>query len=42
MTNITEPTIICGDFNGEPDEPFYPIMANAGFRNAYFGVETPD
>ena len=34
--------IICGDFNGNPDEPFYPVMTGAGFRNAYFGVETPD
>ena len=42
MANVQEPTIICGDFNGEPDEPFYPIMTNAGFRNAYFGVEAPD
>lgn len=28
-------TVVCGDFNAEPDEPAYARMAAAGFRSAY-------
>ena len=34
--------ILCGDFNGEPGEPFYKTMVNAGFKSTYvdaLGVE---
>jgi exonuclease III len=27
--------IICGDFNGDADEPFYSTVRNAGFSSAY-------
>jgi endonuclease/exonuclease/phosphatase family metal-dependent hydrolase len=31
----TQPLVVVGDFNAEPDEPAYRAMAEAGFRSAF-------
>ncbi len=33
---VSEPTVVVGDFNAEPDEPTYRRMTDAGFRSAFF------
>jgi endonuclease/exonuclease/phosphatase family metal-dependent hydrolase len=30
-----QPLVVVGDFNAEPDEPAYRVMADAGFRSAF-------